>query len=598
MSGERETLDIDVLFVGAGPASLAGAYHLAGLVRRHNQQPSQSSPQSQPPQLSQQSQQSQPGPPLEVSIAVLEKGREIGSHALSGAVVDPRALAELFPEDWQSAPFEGAVGKEQVLFLTAGRSRSLPIPPPLENHGCYVASLGKLLKWMAPRVEAAGVDVFCEFPAVAALVEDGRVVGVRTGDRGIGKHGEKQANYEPGIDVRTRCVVLGEGPRGTLVKQLDAALGLGRGRNPQVYALGLKEVWDLPPGRIAPGQVIHTLNWPLGFHTFGGGFLYGMQNDQLIVGLVVGLDYRNPRFDPYLEFQRFKTHPAVAPLLAGGKVAFYGAKAIPEGGWWSLPRLGGDGFLLIGDSAGFLNSQRLKGIHLAMKSGMLAAEAIFEHLAATAATTATAAAATGGHEPPHVRYQSKVESSWIRDELWPVRNFHQAFDHGLLAGMLQAGLGLITGGRGWGVRDRLPTRAGHERLVPLTSAAGRRLEAPPPIPAASQAVDGTQLVFDRLADLYLSGTAHDEDQPVHLHVADPGICATRCTAEYANPCERFCPAAVYEMVPDEAAPPSGKRLQINAANCVHCKTCDIMDPYAIITWVPPEGGGGPNYSKM
>jgi len=577
MSGERETLDIDVLFVGAGPASLAGAYHLAGLVRRHNQQAAP------------------PGAPLEISIAVLEKGHEIGSHALSGAVVDPRAFAELFPEDWQSAPFEAPVGKEQVLFLTAGGAHSLPIPPPLQNHGCYVASLGKLLKWMAPRVEAAGVDVFYEFPAAAALLEEGRVVGVRTGDRGIGRHGEKKANYEPGIDIRTRCVVLGEGPRGTLVKQLDATLGLGQGpgRNPQVYAIGLKEVWDLPPGRVAPGQVIHTLNWPLGFHTFGGGFLYGMQNDQLIVGLVVGLDYRNPRFDPYLEFQRFKTHPAVARLLAGGKLAFYGAKAIPEGGWWSVPRLGGDGFLLIGDSAGLLNSQRLKGIHLAMKSGMLAAEAIFEELAATAAPAA--AGDIGGHRlAPHVRYQSKVEASWIRDELWPVRNFHQAFDHGLPAAMLQAGLGLITGGRGWGVRDRLPARAGHERLVPLTSAAGSRLEPPPPIPAASAAVDGTQLVFDRLADVYMSGTAHEEDQPVHLHVADPTICVTRCTAEYANPCERFCPAAVYEMVTDAAGP----RLQINAANCVHCKTCDIMDPYGIITWVPPEGGGGPNYSKM
>jgi electron-transferring-flavoprotein dehydrogenase len=566
MSGERETLDIDVLFVGAGPASLAGACHLAGLLRRHNQQAAPA------------------GAPLEVSIAVLEKGREIGSHALSGAVVDPRAFAELFPDDWQSAPFEAPVGQEQVLFLTAGGSWSLPIPPPLRNHGCYVASLGKLLKWMAPRVEAAGVDVFYEFPAAAALLEHGRVVGVRTGDRGIGRHGEKKANYEPGIDIHTRCVVLGEGPRGTLVKQLDAELGLGRRRNPQVYALGLKEVWDLPPGRVAPGQVTHTLNWPLGFHTFGGGFLYGMQNDQLIVGLVVGLDYRNPRFDPYLEFQRFKTHPAVARLLAGGKLAFYGAKAIPEGGWWSLPRLGGDGFLLIGDSAGFLNSQRLKGIHLAMKSGMLAAEAIFEELVAAATLAA----------PPHLRYQSKIDSSWIRDELWPVRNFHQAFDHGLPAGMLQAGLGLLTGGRGWGVRDRLPTRAGHERLVPLTSPAGSRLEWPPPIPAASAQVDGTQLVFDRLADVYMSGTAHEEDQPVHLHVADPTICVTRCTAEYANPCERFCPAAVYEMVTDAAGP----RLQINAANCVHCKTCDIMDPYGIITWVPPEGGGGPNYSKM
>jgi electron-transferring-flavoprotein dehydrogenase len=593
MSDERETLDIDVLFVGAGPASLAGAYALAGLVRRHNQTAAAAGGQQ----------------PLEVSIAVLEKGREIGSHALSGAVVDPRVLAELFPDDWRQAPFEAEVDEEQVLVLTGGRSLPLPIiPPPLRNHGCRVASLGKLLKWMAPRVEAAGVDIFYEFPAVEALVEQGRVAGVRTGDRGLDRHGNKKANYEPGIDIRTRCVVLGEGPRGTLVKQLDAAQGLWRDRNPQVYALGIKEVWDLPPGRIAPGQVIHTLGWPLGMHVFGGGFLYGMRDDQLIAGLVVGLDYRNPLLDPHLEFQRWKTHPAIARLLAGGKLAFYGAKAIPEGGWWSLPRLGGDGFLVAGDAAGFLNSQRLKGIHLAMKSGMLAAEAIFEELTVP------------GRQPLHQRYQAKVEASWIRDELWPVRNFHQAFDHGLLAGMFQAGAGLVTGGRGWGFRNRLPTRPGHERMVPLDSPAGRRLTAPPPIPAARARIDGTQLVFDRLADVYMSGTAHAEDQPVHLHVLDPSICVTRCTAEYANPCERFCPAAVYEMVGAAGAGtpaiqagagtpaiqaaagtpaiPTTRRLQINASNCVHCKTCDIMDPYGIIDWVPPEGGGGPNYSKM
>jgi electron-transferring-flavoprotein dehydrogenase len=570
MSEERETLEIDVLFVGAGPASLAGALHLARLLRRHNEGAAQ---------------------PLELSIAVLEKGREIGSHALSGAVVDPRAFAELFPDDWSSAPFEAPVGREQVLFLTRNRSWSLPIPPPLQNHGCYVASLGKLLRWMAPRVEAAGVDIFNEFPAAAALVEDGRVVGVRTGDKGVGRHGERKANYEPGIDIRSRCVVLGEGPRGTLAKQLDSQLGLSRDRNPQLYAIGLKEVWDVPAGRFAPGQVIHTLNWPLGFHTFGGGFVYGMQGDQLIVGLVVGLDYENPLFDPYLEFQRFKTHPAIARLLSGGKPAFYGAKAIPEGGWWSLPRLGGDGFLLIGDSAGFLNSQRLKGIHLGMKSGMLAAEALFEELVPSPAP------ASGGAGGLAARYAAKVESSWIRQEMWPVRNFHQSFDHGLAAGMLQAGLGLVTGGRGWGLVDRLRTRSGPERLVPLTSAAGHGLR-PPPQPAELQAVAGsTRLVLDRLADVYLSGTAHEEDQPVHLHVADLSLCVTRCTAEYANPCERFCPAAVYEMVAD-AAVPGGRRLQINASNCVHCKTCDIMDPYGIITWVPPEGGGGPNYGKM
>jgi electron-transferring-flavoprotein dehydrogenase len=590
MSDDRETLDIDVLFVGAGPASLAGAYHLARLVRRHNETAAGGAAAA-------------PASPLEVSIAVLEKGREIGSHALSGAVVDTRAFAELFPDDWREAPFEAPVGAEKVLVLTAGGAHALPvIPPPLRNHGCHVASLGKLLKWMAPRVEAAGVDLFYEFPAVEALLEDGRVAGVRTGDRGIDRHGRKKANYEPGIDIRTRCVVLGEGPRGTLVKQLDAALGLWRDRNPQVYALGLKEVWDLPPGRIAAGQVIHTLGWPLGLHTFGGGFLYGMQGDQLIVGLVVGLDYRNPLLDPHLEFQRWKTHPAIARLLAGGKLAFYGAKAIPEGGWWSLPRLGGDGFLLIGDSAGFLNSQRLKGIHLAMKSGMLAAEAIFEDLAAAVPSaggpspTADRGSAmlppTDVRRPLLQRYQAKVESSWIRDELWPVRNSHQAFDHGLLAGMFQAGVGLLTGGRGWGVRDRLPTRPGHQRMVPLTSPAGRRLEPPPPIPAERARIDGARLVFDRLADVYMSGTAHEEDQPVHLHVLDPTICVTRCTEEYANPCERFCPAAVYEMVSEP------RRLLINASNCVHCKTCDIMDPYGIIDWVPPEGGGGPNYSKM
>jgi electron-transferring-flavoprotein dehydrogenase len=574
MSEGRETLEIDVLFVGAGPASLAGAYHLARLLREHNER----SPQQ----------------PLEISIAVLEKGREIGSHALSGAVVDPRALAELFPDDWQSAPFEGAVekAKEQVLFLTRRRALSLPIPPPLENHGCYVASLGKLLKWMAPRVEAAGVDIFYEFPAVAALLEDGRVAGVRTGDRGVGRHGEKKANYEPGIDIRTRCVVLGEGPRGTLVKQLDGAFGLWRDRNPAVYAIGIKEVWDVPPGRIAPGQIIHTLNWPLGFRTFGGGFLYGMQNDQLIVGLVVGLDYENPLLDPFLEFQRFKTHPAIARLLAGGKLAFYGAKAIPEGGWWSLPRLGGDGFLLVGDAAGFLDGQRLKGIHLGMKSGMLAAEAVFEEL--------TQPAAAAARPPLDQRYAAKIDASWVRAELWPGRNFHQAFDHGLPAAMLQAGLGLLTGGRGWGLFDRLRTRPGHQRMIPLDSPAGRRLRPPPPLPPPEELARlaaGTQLVFDRLADVYMSGTAHDEDQPVHLHVADPSICVSRCTAEYANPCERFCPAAVYEMVADPAAA-GGRRLQINASNCVHCKTCDIMDPYGIITWVPPEGGGGPNYGKM
>jgi electron-transferring-flavoprotein dehydrogenase len=552
----RETLDIDVLFVGAGPANLAGAYHLARLLRDHNRTAK---------------------PAIEISIAVLEKGKEIGAHALSGAVVDPRALKELFPETWQQAPFEGEVTHEKLLWMTAGGQWSMPIPPMLDNRGKYVASLGRLVRWMAPQVEALGVDIFCEFPAVEALVEDGRVVGVRTGDKGIDRHGRKKSSYEPGVDIKSQVVVLGEGPRGTLAKQLDEKLQLRAGKNPEVYAIGLKEVWEVPPGRIAAGDVAHTMHWPLGMSTFGGGFLYGMRDNQVIVGLVVGLDYANPLLDPHQEFQRYKTHPHLRTLLEGGRMLFYGAKAIPEGGYWSMPKLHGPGFLLVGDSGGFLNSQRLKGIHLAMKSGMLAAETIFDALLAGGIDAARLAA-----------YETKFEASWAHDELWKVRNFHQAFDHGALGGMLQAGLGMVTGGRGWGLADKLATRAGHEHMIPLDR---KPEKAPEPVPS-----DG-KLTFDKLADVYNSATAHEEDQPVHLLVSDTSICVDRCAREFQNPCQRFCPAAVYEMVAD-AASPSGKRLQINASNCVHCKTCDIMDPYQIITWVPPEGGGGPNYGRM
>ena len=557
---QRETLEIDVLFVGAGPAGLAGAYHLAGLIRRHNESGAA---------------------PIEASIAVLEKGKEIGSHALSGAVVDPRALAELFPEDWRQAPFEAEVGREDVLFLTGSRAFGLPvIPPPLRNHGSYVASLGKLVKWMAAKVEGAGVDVFTEFPASLALIEDGRVVGVRTGDKGIDRHGRPKANHEPGVDIRAKVTVLAEGPRGTLAKQLARDFGLHACGNPQIYSIGLKEIWEVPPGRVEPGQVMHTMGWPLDRRTFGGGFLYGMQGNQLIVGLVVGLDYRNPWLDPHQEFQRLKTHPRIRRLLEGGRMTHYGAKALPEGGWYSMPRPYGDGFLLVGDSAGLVNSQRLKGIHLAIKSGMLAAETAFEALRDGDAGAAVLS-----------RYRSRIDASWIRDELWAVRNFHQAFDHGMLAGMFQAGIGMVTGGRGWGFKQRLETRPGHERMVNLTTLPGRGLQPPPPLRP-----DG-ELTFDKLADVYNSGTAHEEDQPVHLLVHDTSICVDRCAQEYGNPCQRFCPAAVYEMVADPASP-AGRRLQINASNCVHCKTCDVMDPYQIITWVPPEGGGGPNYGKM
>ncbi len=556
---ERETLEMDVVFVGAGPASLAGAIHLANLIERHNAQAKDS---------------------ISIEIAVLEKGAEIGSHAFSGAVVDPLALRELFPDTWRDAPFEAPVGRDRVWWLSEKGGFDLPAPPPLSNQGYFVASLGKLLKWMAPQAEAKGINILPEFPASELLYEGDAVVGVRTGDKGVDKEGRPKANFEPGMDVRTRCVVLGEGVRGTLTKQLDRKLDLWHGKNPQVYAIGMKELWELPPGRIAAGDVIHTMNWPNGKDLFGGGFLYGMQNDTLIVGLVVGLDYADPWTDPHDLFQRYKTNPKLTQLLAGGKMVNYGAKAIPEGGWFSMPRLSGPGFLLIGDSGGFVNAQKLKGISVGMKSGMLAAETIFESLVA------------GDFSGPALAsFERKVEGSWIKNQMWKSRNFHQAFEKGLFGGIAQGALGTLTGGRGWGLKNRLGGHAGHENLERLDRPAGARFRR-----REKLAYDNVT-TFDRLADVYNSGTAHEEDQPVHLLVHDPEICVTRCTTEYGNPCERFCPAAVYEIV-DDASAAHGRRLQINAANCVHCKTCDIMDPYQVIDWVPPEGGGGPNYGKM
>jgi len=559
----RETLEMDVVFVGAGPASLAGAYRLAELIEQHNEQVSAGAGAD--------------GEPIEIEIAVLEKGLELGSHGFSGAVVDPAPFRELFPDSWEKAPFEAPVGDDRFVWLTETAMRKVPTPPMLSNHGYYVGSLGKLVKWLGEKAEEKGVSIFPEFPASEVLVEDGAVVGVRTKDQGVGKDGEKKANFQPGMDIRTRCTVLGEGVRGTLVKQLDAQLDLWAGKNPMTYTIGIKEHWELPEGRIAAGSVTHTMNWPLGKDLFGGGFIYGMKGNVAAVGLVVGLDYENPWTDPHDLFQKMKTHPEIAKLLEGGKMINYGAKAIPEGGWYAMPKLYGDGFLIVGDSAGFLNSQKIKGISLGMKSGMLAAETIFEALKAGRFDEESLSA-----------YSRKVDGSWLKKDLWKVRNFHQGFDKGMLGGVIQGALGFLTGGRGWGLKDRLPTEPGHERMKRLDQ---HDLPKPPAVEH-----DGT-LTFDRLADVYNSGTSHEEDQPVHLEVADTSICVGRCTVEYANPCERFCPAGVYEMVEDSATE-AGRRLQINASNCVHCKTCDIMDPYQIINWVPPEGGGGPSYGRM
>ena len=552
----RETIDLDILIVGGGPSGMSAALRLAQL------------------------QKAAGGPPL--AIAVLDKSREAGSHMLSGAVLDPSALRDLVPDFKQrGAPLATEVHKDHVYFLTRGSSLAFPItPPPLRNHGNYIISLNRFVKWLASLVEAEGVDVFTGFPAVELLYEDGRVVGVRTGDRGVGRHGDVKPTFEPGVDVRAKVTILADGVRGNLTKALVRRLALDAGRSPQLYALGIKELWEVPADRVQPGTVIHTMGYPLRMEEFGGGFLYAMPDRLVSLGFVSGLDYLDPMFDPHVTFQHFKRHPLIASLLQGGQMVRYGAKALPEGGWHTVPQVYADGVLIAGDAGGFLNSMRLKGIHLAMRTGMLAAETAFEAVRAGDVSSAALKA-----------YEARINASDVRRELYPVRNVHQSFGYGLLAGLAYSGFSLVSGG--WWVRDPIPAHAGFERMK--TIADYYKDGRPDPDSTVNPVRIDRQLTFDRLTNVHYSGTRHAEDQPSHLIVHDTDICRTRCREEYGNPCTRFCPANVYEMVD---AGDGSKRLQINASNCVHCKTCDIMDPYQIIDWVPPEGGGGPNYEGM
>src|SRR6266542_2447915 len=568
---ERESLEMDVVFVGAGPANLSGALHLARLVAEHNEAIAKGTRE---------------GNSLgEVQIAVIEKGASIGAHILSGSVMDPRGLKELMPDFIeQGAPLESPVKEDRFLYLTKRRAMRSPItPPPLKNHGYYIVSLNRLSAWLGEKCEEAGVNIFPEFPGAEMLYDaEDRVIGVRTGDKGINKEGKRKANFEPGVDLHAKVTVLGEGPRGSLTKQITQRLNLDAGREPQVYSIGVKELWELPDDRYPAGRVTHTLGFPSDANTYGGGCIYGMQNRILNIGYVTGLDYEDPLLDPHAEFQRYKTHPYIAGLLEGGKMIRYGAKTIAAGGYFAMPRMYGDGFLLVGDCAGFLNSQRLKGIHSAIKSGMLAGEAIFEALVA------------GDFSAQQLqRYEQLVNESWIVPELLKVRNFHAGFKHGRWLGLVNTGLQLITGGRAWGIFDRTRAEPGHEAMKKL-SAYGYHGDT------IEQRYDGLRFdgrtTFDKLTDVYHAAVGHDEDQPTHLHVLDTNICSTRCAEEYGNPCQRFCPAAVYEMV--DNGDEGRKKLQINFSNCVHCKTCDIMDPYQIINWVTPEGGGGPDYKGM
>jgi electron-transferring-flavoprotein dehydrogenase len=552
----REALDVDVLIVGGGPAGMSAALRLAQLQKAAGSEP--------------------------LAVAVLEKAREVGAHMLSGAVLDVSALRDLVPDFRErGAPLVADVHHDRVYFLTRGSQLAFPfIPPPLKNHGNAIVSLSRFVKWLGTLVEAEGIDVFTGFPASELLYDESRVVGVRTADRGIGRHGEVKSNFEAGVDIRAKVTILGDGVRGNLTKALVRRLALDEGRQPQLYALGIKELWDVPKDRIASGTVIHTMGYPLRMQEFGGGFIYAMPEGRLSVGFVSGLDYRDPMFDPHVTFQHFKRHPLVSSLLQGGQMVRYGAKALPEGGWHTIPRLFADGVLIAGDAGGFVNSMRLKGIHLAMRTGMLAAETAFEAIRAND-VSATALQS----------YQRRIDASAVRRELYPVRNVHQSFGYGLLTGLAYSGFSLVSGG--WWVRDPMPAHAGFNRMQTLATyyPDGR----PDPDATINPVRIDRQLTFDRLTNVHYSGTRHAEDQPSHLIVHDTDICRTRCREEYGNPCTRFCPANVYEMVD---AGDGTKRLQINASNCVHCKTCDIMDPYQIIDWVPPEGGGGPQYEGM
>jgi electron-transferring-flavoprotein dehydrogenase len=551
MSVQREQLEADVLIVGAGPAGLSCALHLANLIKKHNASGAK-------PELSAE------------NVYVLEKGRELGAHQLSGAIMNPKALAELVPGFEKSAPLDTPVSDSAALIFTQKSSFRIPItPPPFNNAGNYVISLNKLVKWLGGLVESTGVNIFKEFGGAELIYERDGIAGAITEDKGLDKNGRPKANFTPGYELRAKVTVLAEGSRGSLTKQLVAKKKLDN-INPQIYGLGIKELWEAQPGKIKPGYVAHTLGWPLSTKMYGGGWIYGLSNNRVSLGLVIALEYEDPRFDPHAAFQIWKTHPFVRNILDGGKLLRYGAKTLPYGGWYAMPRIYVDGALIVGDSGSFLDSQRLKGVHLAMKSGMLAAETIFEALK------------TGDTSAKTLKlYKNKIDASYIKKELWKVRNFHQSFRNGLFDGLVHSAFEEITAGRG--LIDPMRVHPGHE--------AYRQIHG---TPAPERFKGDGKLTFDRLTDVYHSGTRHEEDQPCHLKVQDLNICSTRCVEEYGNPCQYFCPAAVYEMVKEG----DGQRLKINFANCVHCKTCDIADPYQIIDWTVPEGGGGPNYEGM
>ncbi|TXG95712.1 MAG: electron transfer flavoprotein-ubiquinone oxidoreductase [Zoogloea sp.] len=541
----REAMEYDVVIVGAGPSGLSAAIRLKQLAEKAG---------------------------TELSVCVVEKGSEVGAHILSGAVIEPRALEELFP-DWRErgAPLNTPVNADRFLFLTTEKAYKLPTPPQMHNEGNYIVSLGNVVRWLGEQAEALGVEIYPGFAASEVLYhEDGSVKGIATGDMGVERNGEPGPNYQPGIELHARQTVFSEGCRGSLTKGLFGKFNLREGVDPQTYGIGIKELWEVRPEVHQQGLTLHTVGWPLTTDVYGGSFLYHLENNQVAVGFVVGLDYANPHLSPYEEFQRFKTHPEIRKFFEGGRRIAYGARALNEGGYQSVPRLTFPGGLLIGDTAGFLNVPKVKGTHMAMKSGIEAAEALFAHLGAEAQV---------GHEV--IGYPERLKQSWLWDELREVRNIRPSFRWGLLGGIAYSAIDtyVLKGRAPW----TLHHHADHTQLKKASECA----------PIAYPKPDG-KISFDRLSSVFISATNHAEEQPCHLRLKDASVPISVNLSLYNAPETRYCPAGVYEIVED----PSGPRMQINAQNCLHCKTCDIKDPTQNIDWAVPEGGGGPNYPNM
>lgn len=557
MDVEREILETDILIVGAGPAGLATAIKLAQLVAEDD---SVEMPE----------------------ILLMDKGSYPGAHALSGAVMDPSGLAELIPDfKEKGAPLETPVTSDAFYYLTKNWSFKSPLLiPPVKNKGKYVVSLNKLSGWLAEQAESLGIDVYAGLAGYDLLVEDGRVTGVQTVDMGLDKDGNPKGNYEPGSLIKAKVTILCEGVHGSLTRHAFEKIPELRAHcQPQTYLAGIKEVWEVPEGRIRAGEVIHSVGWPATGKDYAGAWIYGMSDTMVSLGYAVGLDSPDPSLDPHLMFQRYKSHKLIRGILDGGSMLHYGAKAIPDAGYFAIPKLYHDGLMLAGDSAGMLNPQKFKGIHLAIKSGILAAETVFDCAKAGDYSVAKLSA-----------YAARFENSWARQELYETRNFHAGFKEGLIAGIFHAVMQMLT--RGAGLFDRREHRPDHEYMQKIDEYQARQGNSPT---QESIKFDNNYL-FDKVSDVYKSGTKHEENEPSHLVITDFDICNSRCTEEYGNPCQHFCPAHVYEMV-DDAARPGQIKLMLTPSNCVHCKTCDIRDPYQVIRWVTPQGEEGPNYTN-